>query len=82
MREKLLQELQELYKDPLTTDAIKSDAWNIRGIEGYYFRSIVKGIKTNDKPFEEDEIQGCLLALKQAIKNDQVKRQEYYSKAS
>lgn len=73
--------LQKLYNEnSLITDAIKSEAWEIRGITGHYFRSIVTGFKTNKKPFPEDEILGCISAIEQAYKNDLSRRKQFASK--
>lgn len=70
-----LLELQKLYRnDKFTTGDIKSEAWKIKGISGDYFRNMVSGIKTNDKPFPESEIEDCLNALIKAHKRDLVKR--------
>ena len=76
----LLKELQGLYNNKYTTNEIKSEAWAIRGITGGHFRLIVSGLKTNKKPFSEDEIAGCLQALKQAFKNDMVRRRKLENK--
>ena len=72
-----LQELQSLYNNDLTTNEIKVEAWSIRGITGNHFRLIVRGLKTNKKPFNQDELIGCLQALKQAYKNDTTRRNKF-----
>ncbi len=61
-----LQELQELYKE--SSDEVKNEAWERRGITGRYFRQIVKGVDTYGKPISEDKILGCYNALKLAAK--------------
>lgn len=71
------EELQALYKNPLTTNEIKSEAWEIRGITGNHFRLIVKGTGTNGKPFDEDVVIGCIQALKQAYLNDAKRRDKF-----
>lgn len=77
---KALKKLQSIYSDALTTNEIKAEAWNIRGITGNHFRLIVSGSKTNGKPFSEEEITGCIQALKQAYKNDTTRRNKFNNK--
>ena len=75
-----LKRLQELYNLPLTTDDIKIEAWNIRGVSGNHFRLIVKGVKPNGKPYDVDDILGCYQALKQAYKTNTAKRNKLNNK--
>ena len=74
------EELQALYKSPLTTGGIKSEAWKIKGVSGNHFRHIVKGFGTNGKPFSEEDIKSCLKALKQAYLNDIKRRSDFVEK--
>ena len=75
-----LERLQAIYKLPLTTDDVKKEAWNIRGITGSHFRLIVRGIKPNGDAYKGDDVLGCIQALKQAFANNLKKRKEFNSK--
>lgn len=72
-----LKELQYLYNNPLTTNTIKKEAWNIKGIKGYHFRLMVRGYDTNGKQYSDVVIQECIDAIKQAYINDAKKRNQF-----
>lgn len=77
-RDYTLQELRSLYHNKdIVTDKIKKRAWQIRGCQGSYFRMIIKGFGTDNKPMSEGTISSALSALKQAIKDDFTDRKKF-----